>query len=159
MKDAETPRPDTKKAGTEEIRGYFKGIFPEMDEDRVYASDMKKMLKWFDILLGANLLDFSSMNAAGTVAANNDMDNASTMPAEGDAQVDEHAKPDDAAVSLIEEGEEKPAKKARAKKAASSEGGDTEKPAKKTAKKKGEADEGGDEAPKKAAKAKKKSEE
>jgi hypothetical protein len=162
MKDSEMQRPDTKKAGAEEIRSYFKGVFPEMDEDRVYASDMKKMLKWFDILKGADLLDFSSMNTAATApaaGADDDADNAGTMPAEGDAQVDEHARGGDATVPLIEEGEEKPAKKARAKKAAATEEGDSEKPAKKTARKKAEGDGGGDQAPKKAAKPKKKSEE
>ncbi len=38
------------------IKAYFKGIFPEFDEDRVYVSDMKKMLKWFEILKSNDLL-------------------------------------------------------------------------------------------------------
>jgi hypothetical protein len=29
------------------ITGYFKKVFPNMDFERVYASDMKKMVKWF----------------------------------------------------------------------------------------------------------------
>ena len=29
------------------VTAYFKKVFPKMDFDRVYASDMKKMVKWF----------------------------------------------------------------------------------------------------------------
>lgn len=32
------------------ITAYFKKVYPEMDFERVYASDMKKMVKWFNIL-------------------------------------------------------------------------------------------------------------
>ena len=34
-------------------KGYFGKVYPAMDLDRVYASDMKKMLKWYDILTKA----------------------------------------------------------------------------------------------------------
>jgi hypothetical protein len=30
------------------VRKYFEKVYPELDFDRVYASDMKKMIKWFD---------------------------------------------------------------------------------------------------------------
>jgi hypothetical protein len=29
---------------------YFEKVYPELDFDRVYASDLKKMVKWFDVL-------------------------------------------------------------------------------------------------------------
>lgn len=32
------------------IKKYFEKVYPEMDFDRVYTSDMKKMIKWFDAL-------------------------------------------------------------------------------------------------------------
>ena len=32
------------------ITTYFKKVYKDMDFDRVYASDMKKMVKWFGIL-------------------------------------------------------------------------------------------------------------
>jgi hypothetical protein len=32
------------------LKKYFQVAFPEMDFERVYASDMKKMLRWFEIL-------------------------------------------------------------------------------------------------------------
>lgn len=45
--------PDPKDAKL--LRGYFEKVFPEMDFDRVYASDMKKMLKWFGVLKKADV--------------------------------------------------------------------------------------------------------
>ena len=32
------------------VKDYFKNIFPNMDFDRVYDSDRKKMVKWFKII-------------------------------------------------------------------------------------------------------------
>ena len=34
----------------EGIKKYFEKVYPDMDFDRVYTSDMKKMIKWFDAL-------------------------------------------------------------------------------------------------------------
>ena len=39
------------------LREYFFRIFPEHDEDRVYPSDIKKMIKWFNLLLDKGLLE------------------------------------------------------------------------------------------------------
>ena len=62
MKDQpEKPLPDGKKADNNTIKQYFKSIFPEFDEERVYVSDMKKMLKWFELLKENDLLKFESM--------------------------------------------------------------------------------------------------
>jgi hypothetical protein len=32
------------------LRAYFEKVYPDLDFERVYASDMKKMIKWFRIL-------------------------------------------------------------------------------------------------------------
>lgn len=45
--------PDEKDAAA--IKTYFKKVYPAMDFDRVYASDMKKMIKWFDVLKKNNI--------------------------------------------------------------------------------------------------------
>ena len=37
------------------IKAYFQKVYPDMDFDRVYASDMKKMVKWFTILKAAGI--------------------------------------------------------------------------------------------------------
>ncbi len=38
------------KESKEKIEDYFSSIVPDYDEDRVYVSDMKKVIKWFAIL-------------------------------------------------------------------------------------------------------------
>ena len=45
--------PDEKDA--EDVKKYFQKVYPDMDFERVYASDMKKMVKWFDILKKNNI--------------------------------------------------------------------------------------------------------
>jgi hypothetical protein len=37
------------------IKKYFEKVYPDMDFARVYSSDMKKMVKWFDILKANNV--------------------------------------------------------------------------------------------------------
>ena len=48
MEKAGTALPDEKNACA--IKKYFEKVYPDMDFERVYASDMKKMVRWFDIL-------------------------------------------------------------------------------------------------------------
>jgi Domain of unknown function (DUF5606) len=45
--------PDEKDADA--VKKYFQKVYPDMDFERVYASDMKKMVKWFDILKKNNV--------------------------------------------------------------------------------------------------------
>lgn len=40
--------PDEKDATA--VKKYFEKVFPDMDFERVYSSDMKKMVKWFAVL-------------------------------------------------------------------------------------------------------------
>lgn len=42
--------PASPKGSKAEIEDYFASIVPDYDEDRVYISDMKKVIKWFNIL-------------------------------------------------------------------------------------------------------------
>lgn len=37
------------------IKAYFEKVYPDMDFERVYSSDMKKMVKWFEILEQNNI--------------------------------------------------------------------------------------------------------
>jgi len=39
------------------LAAYFKEVLPSYDEDRVYASDIKKILNWYNILQTKGLLD------------------------------------------------------------------------------------------------------
>jgi hypothetical protein len=47
------------KVPNNEIKTFFKEILPNYDEDRVYVSDMKKVLRWYNILAKENLLEES----------------------------------------------------------------------------------------------------
>ncbi len=57
MKDSKEKMPDVKD--NKALRGYFEKVYPDMDFERVYTSDMKKMVKWFEVLQ-ANEVDFST---------------------------------------------------------------------------------------------------
>ncbi len=54
MKNSSETLPDG-KADAKAIKSYFEKVYPDMDFERVYASDMKKMVKWFDILSKNNI--------------------------------------------------------------------------------------------------------
>ncbi|MEO6613741.1 MAG: DUF5606 domain-containing protein [Chitinophagaceae bacterium] len=45
--------PDEKDAAA--VKKYFEKVYPDMDFERVYASDMKKMVKWFEVLKKNNV--------------------------------------------------------------------------------------------------------
>lgn len=46
------------KSTNEDIKDYFSDVLPDYDRERVYVSDMKKVLNWYNILLEQNLLNF-----------------------------------------------------------------------------------------------------
>lgn len=37
------------------VKAYFQKVYPDMDFERVYASDMKKMVKWYGVLKANNI--------------------------------------------------------------------------------------------------------
>jgi len=49
MNQSKESLPDA-KADNKTIQAYFEKVYPEMDFERVYSSDMKKMIKWLGIL-------------------------------------------------------------------------------------------------------------
>lgn len=144
MQDQEAKiAPIEAKADNNAIKSYFKSVFPTFDEERVYVSDMKKMVKWYSILKNNDLLKFEEVAE----------DAQEAVPAAEAAPVAEA------------EAAEKPAKKAaKPKKAAAKEGAEVEteeapaeKAPKKAKAKKEEAPAAeGEEAPKKKAAPKKK---
>lgn len=56
IKNAKAPLPDYKDAAA--VKKYFEQVYPDMDFDRVYTSDMKKMIRWYSIL-DKNNVDFN----------------------------------------------------------------------------------------------------
>jgi len=51
------------KATASELKSYFEKIVPKYDKDRVYISDIKKVLLWYNTLQSKNLLHFSEEEA------------------------------------------------------------------------------------------------
>lgn len=49
MQDSKEALPGA-SADAKAIKAYFEKVYPTMDFERVYGSDMKKMVKWFEIL-------------------------------------------------------------------------------------------------------------
>ncbi len=62
------------KSPSAELRSYFSDVVPEHDRDRVYASDIKKIVQWYNILQSEDMIELISDetdepgtdNAAGT---------------------------------------------------------------------------------------------
>jgi len=50
IKENEGPTAVSHKDDNAKLIAYFKEILPDYDEDRVYASDIKKLLNWYNIL-------------------------------------------------------------------------------------------------------------
>lgn len=53
MEKSSVSLPDEKDAKA--IKAYFEKVYADLDFDRVYNSDMKKMVKWFSILKAQNI--------------------------------------------------------------------------------------------------------
>ena len=51
------PAPDPKSDG-KTLRDAMKKILPDYDEERVYESDIRKLLTWYNILQAKDMLDF-----------------------------------------------------------------------------------------------------
>tara|TARA_R110002050_G_scaffold300018_1_gene467401 strand:+ start:94352 stop:94777 length:426 start_codon:yes stop_codon:yes gene_type:complete len=45
------------KDSKDKLEEYFFDVLPDYDEDRVYVSDIKKVLQWYNLLQQHNLLD------------------------------------------------------------------------------------------------------
>ena len=48
------------KTDNDKLRSYLGEILPDYDRDRVYPSDIRKLLSWYNILINAQITDFNS---------------------------------------------------------------------------------------------------
>lgn len=71
------------KADNAAIKSYFKKVYPDFDEERVYVSDMKKMLKWYELLKANDLLHFEEKEAESDESTEDPIEEA---PAEKEKQ-------------------------------------------------------------------------
>ena len=142
MEKSEEKIPDGKDNAA--LKKYFENVYPDLDFERVYSSDLKKMAKWFSVLKDNNVeIKLTELEEAEEPVSE-------AAPAQEEAKQSKEAK---------ETKEEKPkAKKTAKKKETADEAAEVETPKKKAAakpKKETKADADND-APKKKPAAKKK---
>ena len=58
LEDGKKAAVDPKKASTKELQDYFTKVLPTWDRDRVHASDIKKLITWYNLLIEAGITDF-----------------------------------------------------------------------------------------------------
>jgi Domain of unknown function (DUF5606) len=149
MQKSSKALPDTKDNAA--IKKYFEAVYPDLDFERVYSSDMKKIVKWFEILL-ANKIEIKLSEPVAEEEAQEEAveEKAPVVKEKAAAKAPKAAKEEPA--------EEAPKKKAAPKKKEAAAEEAPEKPAKKAAVKapKAPKEEVKEEAPKKKVAPKKK---
>lgn len=53
-----------KKNSGNELKTYFGEVLPDYDQDRVYVSDMKKVIQWYNLLQSKELMNFDEETEA-----------------------------------------------------------------------------------------------
>jgi len=51
------------KSSAEELKELLTSVLPDYDEERVYVSDIKKLINWYNQLVEKNLIDLEEENA------------------------------------------------------------------------------------------------
>ncbi len=76
------------KSTPEELRTFMEKVLPAYDRDKVYVSDMRKLVSWYNSLLALDMLKFDEEAAAETPAA----EEAAPEPAKAPAAKPKKAK-------------------------------------------------------------------
>src|SRR5574344_243776 len=79
------------KSTNEDIKDYFEDILPDYDKSRVYVSDMKKVLSWYNILLAQNILNFEEEKKEKKEKKDEETQKAEVKPAKEAEEVQEEA--------------------------------------------------------------------
>ncbi len=59
------------KSSKNELTTYFREILPNFDEDRVYASDIKKVIQWYNLLIEKGFTSFEEVKDEADTEAEN----------------------------------------------------------------------------------------
>ncbi|MGW9686914.1 DUF5606 family protein [Flagellimonas sp. 2504JD1-5] len=60
------------KAEKIQLEEYFFEVLPNYDEDRVYASDIKKIVQWYNLLVDNKIDDFSASDSEDAQSSKSD---------------------------------------------------------------------------------------
>ncbi len=63
------------KSSTNELVAFFESVLPAYDRDRVYASDIKKMIQWYNLLQSKGLIDLAEAESTPEGEEKKDSDN------------------------------------------------------------------------------------
>jgi Domain of unknown function (DUF5606) len=66
LSQADTVAVPTTKSPDADFKAYLKTVLPNYDRDRVYVSDMKKLIKWYTFLKDLNLLSIEDESTTVT---------------------------------------------------------------------------------------------
>ena len=55
---------DAARATPDELRAYMAEVLPNFDRDRVYPTDIKRLLSWYNLLISAGITDFDPQESA-----------------------------------------------------------------------------------------------
>ena len=155
MDAAKEKLPDEKDNNA--LKAYFKKVYPELDLDRVYSSDLKKMVKWFAVLKSNEVeikLSAPPEESAEPEEVVKEEEVKEEIPVKATAKAPKETKPEPKAVPKKKEPEVKAVKEEKPAKAAAKPAKETKAEPKAAPKKKAKEEEA---KPKKAAPAKKKS--
>jgi len=139
MESSKEKLPDDKDSGA--LKSYFEKVYPELDFDRVYASDLKKMVKWYSVLSKNQVeIKLSEPVEEEAEVASDKPEIKEEKPAKKattpKAEIKAATKPVEDKKPVKKEAESKTADAKPAKKAAEKKSSAEEKPAKKVAAKK-----------------------
>ncbi len=65
------------KSSSDELKDFFDDVVPDYDKERVYVSDIKKVMQWYNVLHEMEMLDFTEEEEAegdGTEEVNEEND-------------------------------------------------------------------------------------
>lgn len=63
------------KSSANELVAFFESVLPTYDRDRVYASDIKKMIQWYNLLQSKGLIDLAEAESTPEGEEKKDSDN------------------------------------------------------------------------------------
>ena len=55
---------DIRKATPDDLYAYLGEVLPNFDRDRVHASDVKKLISWYNLLVASGMADFEESTVA-----------------------------------------------------------------------------------------------
>ena len=120
MESSKEKLPDEKDGAA--LKNYFSKVYPDLDFDRVYASDLKKMIKWFSVLKANNIeIKLTEPEPEAETGVEEIQETAEKA---APAKVKKEKKEKESAVAVVEE--EAPAEKPKAKKTAVKKKADSE---------------------------------